>query len=1008
MKIFIGKVENRNDPLKLGRCQVRVMGVHNENASILPTIDLPWAMPLSPVNSAASAGIGISPTGIVLGSIVLVTFTDKDDQTPVILGTLAGIPQNQDNNLVMKPADKSTNKNTAVKIGADGYSKLVSGQINSDVTIVNTVLTRGGDTQIIQQAIQDSKANLTGELEVEKARPISTFTVTDDTVQEIIKNTAFTDVSVPITNSAGKVIKTVIGYGQDTFQGKPVTESFPGSITQEVAQTEFKNYLQSDVADKLTSIVRAPVTQEMFDSVLNVASDIGVQNFANSSIPKLMNSLDFQGAAASIEGLMSEKSFDNILGGVTSASLESTITTGKELFSNLTAGTDLASTLSSSVSNISENLVSSLGGSASAITSNLTSLVDSASANLPNLSNLTANLPNISNLTANLPDVSNILSNSGIGNILNSTAGIGNISNVLNTADIGASVTNILGGVSGNISSAISNITAGGIGNLLGGFGGFKLGGLGGKLFGGKSSTKKARRSAAAKKFTSIGYPNLGGTLFDENTAYVKPISSVDGEFGNAGLTSNPAAGSFGVASGYLEYVNEPDSSRLARHENIDKTSVYIKESARALGIERFNNDTWDQAEIPYNAEYPFNKVVETERGHVFELDDTPNAERINIFHKRGSWMEWDHNGTLTDRVVGDRYCVSERNTFELVGGTKNLTVYGELNAVLKAGAKLRVDGPGEIIINNDCKVTVAGDMNLNVGGEFRLVAAQIRMESKGMATLGAAQVLELDGSKVEIGNGFTPSGLAINPNEIIDTQMPVIPELTVNSRSAREFFMYEVPDEGDAITHRERQVQRGLYLRKNLDVGEITATTNAVINPDIQSAEQQCDYINGLPTFEPALQLSSRIQLGALNRSGGIPIIAQMGVDPKQIVCNLKGLAVYLIEPMKNLFKNVLIINGYRNNQIQSGSPETSQHYTGEAVDIILSSWNRAQHYQAAIDLALSLPYGFDRIVLEYAGKKAVWLHCSWKYSGNRFETFTMRDHKKVSDSLALIPEVK
>jgi hypothetical protein len=164
----------------------------------------------------------------------------------------------------------------------------------------------------------------------------------------------------------------------------------------------------------------------------------------------------------------------------------------------------------------------------------------------------------------------------------------------------------------------------------------------------------------------------------------------------------------------------------------------------------------------------------------------------------------------------------------------------------------------------------------------------------------------------------------------------------------------------------------------------------------------------NGLSSYEPSLQLSARIQLGALNRNGGIPIISQMGVDPKQIVCNLKGMATYLIEPMKDLFKNVLIVNGYRNNQIQAGSPETSQHYTGEAVDIIFSSWNRAQHYQAAIDLALSLPYGFDRIVLSYAGKKSVWLHCSWKYTGNRFETFTMRDHLKVSDGLSLIPEVK
>jgi hypothetical protein len=170
MKIFIGKVENRNDPLKLGRCQVRVMGVHDENPAVLPTIDLPWAMPISPVNSAASAGIGVSPTGIVLGSIVLITFTDKDDQTPVILGTLAGVPQNQNNSLVLKPSDRKGNINTAVKIGSDGVSKLASGQIDSNVNIINAVATRsGGDVETSAQVSEDSKALLKGDLEIENA-----------------------------------------------------------------------------------------------------------------------------------------------------------------------------------------------------------------------------------------------------------------------------------------------------------------------------------------------------------------------------------------------------------------------------------------------------------------------------------------------------------------------------------------------------------------------------------------------------------------------------------------------------------------------------------------------------------------------------------------------------------------------------------------------------------------------------------------------------------------------
>ena len=39
---WVGVVENNNDPLKLGRCQVRIFGWHSENKDDIPTEDLPW------------------------------------------------------------------------------------------------------------------------------------------------------------------------------------------------------------------------------------------------------------------------------------------------------------------------------------------------------------------------------------------------------------------------------------------------------------------------------------------------------------------------------------------------------------------------------------------------------------------------------------------------------------------------------------------------------------------------------------------------------------------------------------------------------------------------------------------------------------------------------------------------------------------------------------------------------------------------------------------------------
>ena len=93
MKLFTGVVENRQDPLKLGRCQVRVVGLHNHDKTQLKTEDLPWAYPMQPITSAGISGIGHTPLGPVEGTWVLLMFMDPDEQLPIMMGTLGGISQ---------------------------------------------------------------------------------------------------------------------------------------------------------------------------------------------------------------------------------------------------------------------------------------------------------------------------------------------------------------------------------------------------------------------------------------------------------------------------------------------------------------------------------------------------------------------------------------------------------------------------------------------------------------------------------------------------------------------------------------------------------------------------------------------------------------------------------------------------------------------------------------------------------------------------------------------------
>ena len=84
-----GVVEDRKDPLFLGRCRVRILGWHTENKAELPTDFLPWAFPLMRITSASQTGVGEAPVGPVEGTWVMGFYRDGElAQEPVMIGTL--------------------------------------------------------------------------------------------------------------------------------------------------------------------------------------------------------------------------------------------------------------------------------------------------------------------------------------------------------------------------------------------------------------------------------------------------------------------------------------------------------------------------------------------------------------------------------------------------------------------------------------------------------------------------------------------------------------------------------------------------------------------------------------------------------------------------------------------------------------------------------------------------------------------------------------------------------
>lgn len=88
---WIGVVENRQDPLELGRCQVRFFGFHSESLSDIPTSSLPWAVPVHSLNNKSFTTP--KETDVVFGF-----FADGGArQFPIMVGIIPGIETNAKN-----------------------------------------------------------------------------------------------------------------------------------------------------------------------------------------------------------------------------------------------------------------------------------------------------------------------------------------------------------------------------------------------------------------------------------------------------------------------------------------------------------------------------------------------------------------------------------------------------------------------------------------------------------------------------------------------------------------------------------------------------------------------------------------------------------------------------------------------------------------------------------------------------------------------------------------------
>lgn len=718
--LFYGIVEDRQDPLFLGRCKVRIAGVHTDNLSELPTSDLPWATPIQSITSAATSGIGHSPTGLVEGSMVVVIFADPDKQIPLILGTLAGVPS----------ADINVDK-------IDSFD-----HIQAELAIIPPA-----------SAPQPIAVNTKDGLQIIEPPYIGPLTKTQ--ITNLIS-------SLGIKSSSA----------EDSFKTNytSLCKGIPG--------------VDSAPAEKLAGLLSAAYLNGINDTVKYVTTGIDASSCADSY----------------------KRGYITILG------------------------------------------------------------------------QPTVEVPTASNISANAIDK--------------------------NKSNTNASIS--------------------------------------------KYEVNPTQHIVSKQGFTD---PN-----------HIYPLK---------------------------DHIDEPDTPRLATGIKINRTIVGNKEASVIKNIPVANSAvTWNQSPVPYNAKYPHNHATVTESGHVMEFDDTPGAERINLHHKAGTFIEIDNQGNETNKIVGTRTIIVEKDELVYVKGSGHVCIVGDLS--------VRVGGAAQIEIFGDANLKIHGNYNQEIFGNYNLNVHGLTNINSGGAAAFKAQTFNLTASNWSI---------ASDP---FDGHTYVIGDVITGIPSISSLQNYSPNIQTPSPISR---IDAMLVSLEDTPEAKIIAATGtapvAKSEPDITKPLPLATVTGlcGFTQLDNNTQLTTNFKIKDLCKDGPFPFDGQHGKTGEELACNAKQLALNIIEPLFEKYSSL----GIKIDSCIRPAKNGSQHEYGYAVDIGFStirgmSDDRAKYYALAQEIRDMVPV--DQLLLEYRSNGNVWIHISYAPVLRR-NILTMSDDKTYAQGLVLLEQV-
>lgn len=835
---FIGIVEDRDDPLQLGRVRVRVFGVHSESLDDIPVSSLPWAVPLMPATSASVSGIGHSVSQYVPGTMVFVFFMDGEaKQQPIILGSAHGLPQ-----------AKSV-------FGKNGYL----------------------ETEYIENVTPNAQTG--NQVQTETGVPVTSSDGTPVTTDPV-----GTEEPVDISRAVAKYGSSVqLVY--DTLKDFGITnpEAMVGILATVGKETKFTSVRENMNYSSITNIrgVFSTKTKNLTDKQLEVY----VSN------PEKLGNLVY----SNMDGNGDEASGDGYRyrgGGFVQLTMKNGYSSiGSKIGVDLVNNPDAILKPDVSAKAVAQYMITRFGG-----VKKLTfDSVNEACYEITKKAN-----PRF--VDHDLPIV--------------------------------------------KAESTLYTI----------------------------NKTPEKIAEDAAKKETES--PNDPKNDLD---------TSATQEQIDAGLTTKTKVSTnLGFIDPAQKYpltstMKEQDTNRLARRRTTG-TIIETKLKNRRTEI-KSTAGSFSEPLPAYNASYPYNHVFASEAGHVMEFDDTAGAERVQIYHKSGTFTEIDKFGNQVNKIVGDTFSITERNGYIYIDGTARLTVGSDV--------KIKIGGNLDFVVDGNITYDVGGSIITKVGGS-------INTKSGGQISSRSDSSIDMDGSKINLNSGSAKnadvSARSGNSNDYaLQTPTSFLGDASLT---------VEEQEEAEVIKYLDDQVAAGNITKKEIQDGDTAAKlpekVDETVPPNTTTLDTSCSMFEGKTDIPDSTQLTPNYTLGMVSSkaaASSYKVTAQRGLSLPEIVCNLKKVALNCLEPIKAQYPRMIVTSGFR-----TGSGK-SQHELGQAIDMQFGVSN-SDYFAIAQWIKDNIQ--FDQLLLEYKTIESgrAWIHVSFSDSPRR-QVFTYMNHKNAGSGL-------